>query len=80
MKVVREAVLRAFPGGGARARRGRRGAGPVVMTRPSRLRARWGGGVSGAAGPAGRSSGAVPAPPPPLPTIVLHGGTASRMS
>ena len=56
----------------------------AVMARSSRLRGCWV--VLGAVGLAGRSSrrqgqlaGAVP-PPRPAPSIVPHGGTASRMS
>ena len=71
MKAVRGVLLSAFPGCDTRCCQGRWGAGPVVMTRPGRLRARRG--ASGATGSAGRSSGAdrvergaVPAPPLPL--------------
>ena len=56
MKAVRGVVLSAFPGCDTRGCQGRWGAGPVVMARPGRLRACRG--ESGAAGSAGRSSGA----------------------
>ena len=86
MRAVRGVVLSAFPGCGARGCQGRWGAGPVVMTRPGRLRACWG--ESGATGSAVRSSGggpggagAVPASRTcSAPPAVSHGGTASRMS
>ena len=55
MKAVRGVVLSAFPGCDTRCCQGRRGAGPVVMARPGRLRVRRG--ESGATGSAGRSSG-----------------------
>ena len=71
MKAVRGVVLSAFPGCDTRCCQGSWGAGPVVMARPGRLRARRG--ESGAAGSAGRSSGAdrvergrFRRPPPPL--------------
>ena len=57
MKAVRGVVLSAFPGCDTRCCQGSWGAGPVVMTRPGRLRARRG--ESGATGSAVRSSGAV---------------------
>ena len=57
MKAVRGVVLSAFPGCDTRCCQGSWGAGPVVMARPGRLRARRG--ESGATGSAGRSSGAV---------------------
>ena len=85
MKAVRGVVLSAFPGCDTRGCQGRWGAGPVVMTRPSRLRARRG--ESDATGSAGRSSGAdrvergrFRRPPAPPRLRVPHGGTASRMS
>ena len=85
MKAVRGVVLSALPGCDTRCCQGRRGAGPVVMARPGRLRARRG--ESGAAGSAGRSSGAdrvergrFRRPPAPPRLRVPHGGTASRMS
>ena len=56
MKAVRGVVLSAFPGCDTRCCQGRRGAGPVVMARPGRLRACRG--ESGATGSAVRSSGA----------------------
>ena len=56
MKAVRGVVLSAFPGCDTRCCQGSWGAGPVVMARPSRLRACRG--ESGATGSVGRSSGA----------------------
>ena len=66
MRAVRGVVLSAFPGCDTRGCQGRWGAGPVVMARPSRLRACRGGvgrdGIGGPVvegGPGG--AGAVPA-------------------
>ena len=71
VRAVRGVVLSALPGCGARCCQGRWGAGPVVMARPGRLRARRGGvgrgGIGGpvvGGGPGG--AGAVPAPLFPL--------------
>ena len=79
MKAVRGVVLSAFPGCDTRGCQGRWGAGPVVMARPGRLRARRG--ESGAAGSAGPVVGGGPggAGAVPAPSFPLRPDGASRM-